>query len=181
MLRGFAFVHWSSLSRSAATYLRDRSAHSGQAGRGRSACRPSRERNASCPKPDNREGRLEDRTAARIRSPERRPGREGVHDLCLRVLPANRLVLAVESSHSVWRPRRRMIRVFDTAPSLRGCARPRGINQNSTHHLRGYREKVCAILPFDVADSHEAQIRLMDKCRRLQRLPPGLVPQAATR
>jgi hypothetical protein len=49
------------------------------------------------------------------------------------------------------------------------------INQNPSHHLRGYSKKVCAILPRDAPLSNKSDVRLMNQGRRLERVIRTLV------
>ena len=62
-----------------------------------------------------------------------------------------------------------------SAAALLKSAGPRELDEDLAHRSGGYREKVRSIFPLDVADVDEAQIRLMNKGRGLQRVARPLV------
>ena len=57
----------------------------------------------------------------------------------------------------------------------------RGIHQNAPHEARGHREEVHAILPLDLLDFDQPEIRLVDERRGLKRMPDAFVAHVAPR
>ena len=62
----------------------------------------------------------------------------------------------------------RFAAVFDVLPP------PRMVDQNVAHHLRGHREKVCAILPVNILLAREAKISFVNQRGGLQRVAIAL-------
>ena len=71
-----------------------------------------------------------------------------------------------------------MTRRFAAAPLL-GVAGPRVVDQDPAHGLGGDREEVAAVLPGDARLVDEAEIRLVDDGRRLERVARALSPELA--
>src|SRR5262249_23395901 len=55
------------------------------------------------------------------------------------------------------------------------------VDEDSAHRLRGHAEKMCSILPTDLALVDESQVDLMDQRRRLQRVVYALTSKLARR
>jgi len=57
----------------------------------------------------------------------------------------------------------------------------RVIHENPSHHLRSHAEEMGTVLPVDIALFDEQQIRLVNKCGRLQRMPVALTTKLTRR
>jgi hypothetical protein len=62
-----------------------------------------------------------------------------------------------------------------TAATLVACVRPGVIDQDSSHHCGGHGNKVCAVPPLNAIDLDQAQVRLINQRRRLERVT-GVLP-----
>jgi hypothetical protein len=63
--------------------------------------------------------------------------------------------------------------------AFRGAVPPRVIDQDAAHHLGGDPVEVRAASPVDIALFDEAQVCLVNECRRLQRVAGALVAKPA--
>jgi hypothetical protein len=59
--------------------------------------------------------------------------------------------------------------------------RPRGIHQNAAHHPRRHRDEMHAILPLDLGDLNQPEIRLVDQGGCLQRMVATFVTHVPAR
>ena len=58
---------------------------------------------------------------------------------------------------------------------------PGMVDKDVTHHLRGHRKEVRAILPLGLLLSGKTKVRLIYQCRRLERITVALAPHIAMR
>src|SRR6266545_6678871 len=65
--------------------------------------------------------------------------------------------------------------------ALDGGTRPRGVDQNPSHHPRAYRKEMRPIGPIEIPGIDQPQIRLVHERSGLQAVSGALVPHVAAR
>jgi hypothetical protein len=66
--------------------------------------------------------------------------------------------------------------VFGTPAPFERMTGARGVDEDAAHALRAEREEVRAVLPGDLPDLHEPQVRLVDEGGGLECVPGRLTP-----
>ena len=74
-----------------------------------------------------------------------------------------------------------MRRTISLPTTFDGRTRPRGVDQNPSHHPRAYRKEMRPIGPIELPAGYQAQVRLVDERGGLQGVPGTLMPHVAAR